>query len=968
MVKLTKKQLLLSTLISGAMMAASAAPGYAQDNGDEDADIIVTGTRINRPNLVSASPVTTLDRTELLATGITDVGDIIQSLPSMSGSPIGTTTNNGGNGSVFIDLRGLGAARTLTLVNGQRTVDAGDFQTIPSLMIGRLDVLKDGASAVYGADAVSGVVNIITRSDFDGIELSGQHAVWDNTNNGEQTTMGLMLGKQADAGGFVFGAEYVIQDEVYQRDTPWDFFQDSYYIYPEGCEDTVTAGYGNGGCYPIGSSRIPESRLQFLNQGRFLVGTPATQPYEVGDIVPHDGRNYNYAPVNYVQTPYDKLNLFAEGHFDLNDTTKFNIEVRGGRRESAQELAPQPYNSPTDPAFDGTFDADGPGGADPVAYSGISEQNYYLRRAVDRYNAANGVMLGDPGSLIYEPIRDARRRMIETTRRFEQSVSQLQGHASLDGEWQDIEWELYGTYGFRTFSSQDFGQFFGDRLSNALGPSADLDGDGQPECYGDITDPSTLIAGCVPFNFFGGGSVVRETGEITAQTVTDDMINYVSGTLNDTTDSEFVAAGFGLAGDGFDLPAGKLGWAAGAGLYNYSITDTPDSAKQTGNVTGNKSGPTSGSVKNLHAYAEILAPLYDNGQQQLEVTGGLRYDDFENIGNKVTYQIGVKAQLVDALKVRGTYGTVFRAPTVFDLFQGASDSFPTYTDPCIPPAGQALPPGCAQVGVQTDNQVLARVGGNPNLRPELGDSLTLGAVLTPNLSDDHNITITVDYFNIDVTDGISSLGVQTTLNNCYVAQNADACALITRRADYSIAQIVDAQLNVAKDRVEGIDTEFRWNHEADFGDLNASLIWTHLLERSNIPFAGEPVADFTGRYVGAGFSKDKFNYSVGLNRGIFGVTYRGEYVGGLEADTFCNCSTGNQPDGTYRQDIPSQLYHDVFVTLDLEDKFGANITAGVSNLTDKAPPFIETGFNAGTEPANYRVFGRGFYVRGTKTF
>ena len=178
-------------------LAVGFAPGVmaqGADDGEELEEIITTGSRIKRADLDSASPVTVLQRDDILSSGITDVGNIIQKMPSMSGSPIGTTTNNGGNGAVLIDLRGMGVNRTVTLVNGQRVVDGGDFQTIPSTMIERVEILKDGASAVYGADAVAGVVNIITRRDFEGIELTLQNADHFDMEDGAQMAAGLVAG------------------------------------------------------------------------------------------------------------------------------------------------------------------------------------------------------------------------------------------------------------------------------------------------------------------------------------------------------------------------------------------------------------------------------------------------------------------------------------------------------------------------------------------------------------------------------------------------------------------------------------------------------------------------------------------------------------------------------------------------------------------------------------------------------
>ena len=409
--------------LSTGVLAFSAPNVFAQEADDQEADedllieeIIVTGSRIKRADIDSASPVTIIDQADIEITGLTDVGNLLQRMPSMSGSPIGTTTNNGGNGSVNVNLRGMGAGRTLTLVNGKRVVDGGDYQAIPTTMIDRVEILKDGASAIYGADAVAGVVNIITRRDFDGVELTAQTADWFDS-KGKQDTFGLIAGKKFESGNFVFGAEYIKQEEAFQRDVPWDFLQNSWYIYPGGCENQVTAPYDGtpqGGCYPIGSSRIPQSRLPFYSQGLFLIGQAASTPYEVGLMQPHDGRTYNYAPVNYLQTPYERTNIFGEGHFDITDNIRFNTEFRGNFRESAQQLAPLPFTG-GDPMYNG-FYLD-PATGNTVAFTGISQDNYYLRRAVDAYNAANGT------SLIYEPVVNPRRRMIETNRRFEQSIT-----------------------------------------------------------------------------------------------------------------------------------------------------------------------------------------------------------------------------------------------------------------------------------------------------------------------------------------------------------------------------------------------------------------------------------------------------------------------------------------------------------------------------------------------------------------
>ena len=247
-----------------------------------------------------------------------------------------------------------------------------------------------------------------------------------------------------------------------------------------------------------------------------LIGQAATSPYEVGLMEAHDGRTYNYAPVNYLQTPYERTNIFGEGHFDITDTIRFNTEFRGNYRESAQQLAPLPFTG-GDPMWNGFYND--PATGETVAVTGISPDNYYLRRAVDAYNAANGA------SLIYEPVVNPRRRMIETNRRFEQVITQYQWTAGLEGTIGDnMDWDVFINEGHRSRTDNDFGQFSGVRLQNALGPSADLDGDGIPECYTDVNDPGTLIVGCVPLNMFGGGEV-DAGGNPTTTTLTPDMVD-----------------------------------------------------------------------------------------------------------------------------------------------------------------------------------------------------------------------------------------------------------------------------------------------------------------------------------------------------------------------------------------------------------------------------------------------------------
>jgi iron complex outermembrane recepter protein len=927
----------MSTGVFATMVLAPSTMAQAPQ-ADQSAvvdEIVVTGSRIRRADLESASPISVVQREDIVLTGLTDVGSFIQRMPSMSGSPIGTTVNNGGNGSVQIDLRGLGVDRTLTLINGNRVVDGGDFQTIPSTMIERVEILKDGASAVYGADAVAGVVNIITRRDFEGLQFDAQTSDFFDMDSGRQTSFGMIAGTafstpSGRSGNFVFGAEYVKQDEAYQSDAPWAFFQDALYIYPQGCEKHPALPYDGtpeGGCYRGGSSRIPEGRLQFASHTPL---TPAVYMNPDGSgLVPYDGRFYNFAPVNYIQTPYERINLFTEANFDISPSVRFRSELRANFRESAQELAPQPYNSPTDPGFSGIWNG--------TPYNGISEQNFYLVQAVTA------------AGLPQEPVFDARRRMVEIARRFTQEITQFQGVFGFEGDFRDMNWELTYNKGYRSRIDQDFGQFFGPALTKAMGPSADLNNDGVPECYEDVNDPNSLIVGCVPMNFFGGpGSVTQE------------MLDYVGVDLIDGFLTQHDLVSGSVSGSAFELPGGPLGWAVGAAYWAQRFEYSPDAAKQQGEATGNVGAGTRGWLYTNSLFAEALAPVFNNGSQAVDLRGGVRWDDYNIFGSETTWQFGVEFRVIESLKLRATAGTVYRAPTITDLFGGIIDSFPTYADPCIPPPGDPLPPGCAQVGVQTDSQLLARIGGNPNLKPETGDTFTAGLVWTPDFGQG-DLSITVDYWNTEVEDGISSLGVQFILNDCYINQNPASCELVTRRPNYDIDNVRDTALNVAEQTAAGIDTEIRYTWDTAIGQFRASLLWAHMLERTKTAFPGAEKEKLEGRYTdvtaqdGGAYAEDKISYGLQWYRGDLSISYLGEYISALDADTF-------EFAGPYIQKIDSILYHDLVASYEFTQT-NTRVTAGITNITDEPPPFIEIGFNAGTDPSTYRLFGRGYWVR-----
>jgi len=924
----------IKAALSATLLAGVAVPSFAQveesavanEAAEEEMveEVYVTGSRIKRPDLDNANPVTVVSREDMVVTGVTDVGDLIQRMPAASGSPIGTTTNNGGNGGVYVDLRGLGSIRTLNLVNGKRTVDGGDYQAIPSAMIERVEILKDGASAVYGADAVSGVVNVITRQDFDGVEINYQTSDSFEVSAGKQDSISFIAGADFDRGHAVFGAEYVRQEEALQGDYPWAHFETPYVVDDAACLNGD--GVPTAECLFWGSSRIPEGFIRTSAGDIFMNENNA-------GLVPWDGRYFNYNPYNYMQTPYSKLNVFSEASFELNNTTRLYAEVRATHRSSAQLLAPMPYSSGNDPAYV----------IDPVSgATGASRDNYYWNKYYQEM-AANNPSL-DPTT---PDVVDLRRRVLETERKFEQEVSQVQFTFGVTGEvgFGDWTYDAYVNQGYRQSLDTDLGQFFGPNLRNALGPSADLDGDGTPECYADINDPTTLIAGCVPMDMFGG-----------AGTMTPEMIAYVSTPLSDFQRAQQGQYALNFAG----TLIGDVGVAVGAERRTEEYVNRPDSTKVMGEVTGNKGEGTTGDFSVTSYYVEAYVPVFDNGSQSLTFDLGARFDDYSTFGSNTSTQVKVDAQLFEGLRLRATYGDVFRAPGIDELFGGRVDSFPSYSDPCDPTknASGVRAPYCAQDSEQLDTQVLAKTGGNPTLQPETGYNYTAGVVYEPGF-DFADVTVTVDYWNIYLEDVISGYGAQSVLNSCYEDGDQFFCDLVTRRGDYSIKQVDTLSINLAEMEAAGIDLQLNVGMDIGPGRLDTSLLWARQLKNERKAYAGAEVQDLVGAFNdNSTYAEDKANVSVAYTVGAFSISYLGEYISETESPWYF--LDGNQT-------IDAQYYSDIVGAVNFED-MGTRLSVGVTNVTNEFPPYIEDGFNGNTDPSAYRVAGRSWYLRLTQSF
>ncbi|PAJ71872.1 TonB-dependent receptor [Pseudoalteromonas sp. NBT06-2] len=946
--KLAKAVRLAMAFGAASTVALSANVSAADEGAEEVERIEVTGSRIKRTDMESASPVTVITAEQMKVAGIQDVGQFLQSSAVMSGSPTMTTTNNGGNGGTFVELRGLGSSRTLVLVNGRRPVTS-DFQSIPSSMIKRIEVLKDGASATYGADAVAGVVNIITRKDFEGAEVTVQMKNSFDVNENKQDSISFVAGKAFDAGHIVVGIDYVEQEAVYQGDTSIDFMNYPWQVWGEDEEASfwknglIGANKENANVIVVGSGSVPCGHFYFAserpNQTNDKCDGGIASLEDMRDFVGNGPNNdtYNYAPVNYLQTPYKKLNFFVEGSLELGDSVSMYTETRINKRTSRQELAAVPYDTRYDPAYSGTL-------PDGTAFNGVSKDNFY--------------------NPFGEDVIRSRRRMLEGGRSFEQDIIGIQQVIGFEGDFGDgYYYDVNYNYGYQQDTSTDFGQLYGPNLAKAMGPSF-KNAEGNIVC-GTSDAP---ISDCVSMNVFGGpGSVTQE------------MLDYVSAPLVDSSNYTLQTLTAFVGGDVFELPGGIVSGGVGFEWRSEKAEAQVDSGKFMREVTGNKSKGTNGSYNVTSLFAEVIVPVVDG----LEIPLGVRYDDFSAFGDSTTYQIGAEWKPMDGLLVRGTYGTVFRAPGISSLYSPANDSFPSATDPCRQSNWGALTSAqqgyCQADGVpdggsaNEDGQQLAASGGNPNLKPEEGDTFTLGFAYSPDFVE--GLGITLDYWAIDIEKVIDTIGAFDSLKGCYLGGISALCGNIGR-TNGEITYLNASSSNLSRMTAKGIDFEANYGFEALGGDIKLNLSMTHFLERENQNYNADSfkfeMEDLNGLFENdTSYFTNKINFNASYQLDNLTLNYATNYMSGLEYTELLYWGTTNiDPDDAnsplHKYEVDSMMYHDVSAVYSLET--GTTVSVGITNLTDEQPHYIEPAFNGNTDESNYRLMGRSWYLRLNQTF
>ncbi len=929
------KAVRLAMIFGAASAATITTQAFAADEDnkadDEVERIEVTGSRIRRADVEGANPVQVMTAVEIEKFGMTSIGDVLQSIPS-AGSAINTNVNNGGNGTTQLNIRGLGSNRTLVLLNGRRlaTTLGGsvDLNNIPSSVIERIEVLKDGASAVYGSDAVAGVVNIITRRDFEGVHASAYVGQWDE-GDGKKQSFDIGFGTSSDKGNIYFNVSYVKEDPTMAGDR----------------EISKVPVYGTDTGYN-GSSGTPNGRFWFIGDG--AVNNVTTDGN--GNLVPwvEPDSRFNYAPYNYLSTPQERINLYVQGNYEINDYVNVTTEVMYNNRRSSQLLAPTPL-------FFGGFFGD-------TGFT-ISADNPWNPTGIDLSTDVPAFSEGWLGLV--------GRRMFEAGyRKFAQDVDFYQFNGGFDGEFEvgdrTFYWDVSTIYSRTQQNTITDGLLNMDRVKKAIGDPAECEADGV----------------CVPLNLFGGST------DIGQGSMTPEMIDYITFTAQDALLSELKGYAANLSGDLFDLPAGTLAFATGYEKRWVYGADQPDALIAAGITSGNSRQPTEGSYSVEEVYLELAVPLLADVAiaDSLDLELATRFSDYSNFGTTTNSKVGIKWRVNEEFMLRGTWSEAFRAPSISELFLGNSDSYPSLNDPCNNGGGSL--PGCAGVPdsyTQPNSQIRITVGGNDALLPEEAETFTYGFVYSPSFVD--GLSITFDVFDIKVDNAVSSVGAQTILDSC--AQTGTTfCSLITRTPAGTVEDLFNGLVNLGGQTTSGFDTEIDYNFETSIGDFNFSMDLTYIDERSSI-FV-DPVSGTSQTFNDAGITRSgdvvprvRSNMSLSWTNGDWAANYMVRYIGStieecefgedsdssgvLYEDKLCSMPGVDSidDDGNFVKDSYNELkaitYHDISASYFISDDI--KVSVGVNNIWDTAPPISYSAFANSFAPSLYEIPGRFPYVR-----
>ena len=944
---------------AGAMAALNAPAALAADESGESAkgleEVVVTGTRIRRVEQETANPVITISHESIEQSGIANVGDLVARLPSVAGAAINPATNNGGGfGETNIELRGLDARRTLILLDGRRigivgNSDATDVSQIPISMIERVEVLKEGAGAIYGSDAIAGVVNFITRKDINGLEL---HADYGKTSrsDGAHNSVSATFGSSSDKMSFILGGSVSKQDPVFAGNR--DYSAHALYFYG-----------GTSGVVVGGSSRVPTGRI-FLPAGSALRTqygcSSITRSAGAAGTAPGDYRCFqnpadlfNYQPYNLIMTPLERSAVFSKVNYEINDYADVYANVLVNRTHSGFHIAPLPFDSIND---DITLSANSIYNIFGIDFGGISGANpdFTLRT----------VAFGDRKS---DTVSDSKIVNFG-----------VKGKLAETG-W---NWDLNLSYSRLDQLANVTGYYAHAALQAAVGPSFIDPATGDPTC-GTLASP---ISGCIPVNLFNPTAAGQ-----------DAAIRAVAADYNTNNTSTYKAAALDLNGKVYALPAGDLQAAVGfeyndrRGIFNADsiVQATPPLYLTCGLSQETCTGNTNGGYNSKQEYLELLIPLLKDmpAAHSLSLDYGLRHADYELFGSSTRSDFKIEYRPINDLLVRGTYSQIFRVPTVTDIAASPVNSSITFNDPCTAlTAAAATGPNAANIalacaGVVPDSvppfsepngQITGLLESNPNTKPETGSVTTYGFVWEPQQVS--GLSLEVDAWNYKIDGLITTLDPNYSIAQCLSSGNPFYCGLVHRyTSGPNSGQILvfeSPTFNIGSLKTNGIDFDVRYNlKDTPIGSFAFTVDITSVTKYENIPAPGVAPDDKLGTYTTqfGNISKLRGLLTIGWNYKEFDALLTGRYLDKIVVPH--PTRSGKDPTGALYPPgaepplpIPSQTYFDLEVGVSLPHQ--VRFQLGVRNLTDKQAPVLYQNnvTNANTDVNTYDTLGRQYFA------
>lgn len=944
----------LSLAIASVLASAVAAPAFAQDAAPSGGDatqtldsVVVTGSRLRRVDTETANPVVTVSAEQIAATGKATVGDLLQELPSIAGNATNPYTNNGGGtGASTVSLRGLGDKRTLVLVNGIRLA-YNDVNAIPASMIERVEVLSDGASAVYGSDAIGGVVNFILREKFEGVQFSSDFGTsWKS--DGNRRNFALTAGKAWDRGSLVAGVSYHDIDPVSAGARGYS--KDALYLIDgqsvkQGSSATPTGSINFNDGSDASKALAARHGCSRVTLDGGVSGTPGQGDFHCYSAT---ADSYNYQPFNLLQTPQKRTNAFVLGSYRLTDNVEAYVNTWFSKTESASVIAPIPIFANGDNFL-------------------VSADSYYNPFGVNfGTDRATGTSYNDFNTRITSL----------GNRRYQYDTYNFQATAGLRGGFGESSWrwETALNYGRVRQKSTNYGFLDYAKFNQAVGPSF-MDSDGTVKCG----SAGNAIAGCTPINVFN----INDPSNTAAleSMVVDPVVTSIY------TVKQFEA---NANGDLFDLPAGTASLAAGLSYRKEETTTHADplwTADENGlcGVIEYCGSVLNGGFNVKEAYAEALFPLLKDlpGVSSLNVTIGTRFSDYSSVGSKTNSKLSIEYRPVEDLLLRGTVSQVFRAPNISELYAGVAGDAATANDPCNGYTG-GHEAACANVPTdgsyqQADGQVSGKASGAAvagyQLKPETGKSYDVGFVYDPHWIE--GLSLSADWWRIDLEDTITTVSAQTVLNQCYANSASAFCALIHRNGNGTINYIAEPTVNLGKLWARGIDFNLTYRlPESAWGRFTAGLTGTYLTRYDILPDTTDPstvtihnVGKYTYSY--GNFPRWRGLATLGWNLGDWSASWRVRYVGKTQigsSDLEQSLSADSGAPGVVRE-IGSYVYHNLQAGYDFTP-WHLRFEVGVDNITNKQPPlyYANNVNNANTDVATYDLLGRYYWGRVTVKF